>query len=144
MNISELREQHEEIGQIAAQLRQAIADPEKSQAVSALRWQLARKLMAHLALEDRILYPAMQRLPDERVRLTAARIQAEIGSLAESFAHYMSAWSDERISREWRSFCTETLHILNALTQRIDREDNILYPLASAEQQPGTPVARAG
>ena len=45
MNMDELGTQHEEIALIAAQLRQAIADPDLPQAVSALRWQLARKLM---------------------------------------------------------------------------------------------------
>ena len=98
--------------------------------MSALRWQLARKLMAHLALEDRILYPALQRQGDDRIRATAARIQAEIGALADSFARYMAAWTDERITRDWRGFCADSGRVLDALSRRIDREERILYPLA--------------
>ena len=131
MDTGELRQQHAEIGTIAAQLRQAIADPGRPQSVSALRWQLARKLMAHLALEDRILYPAMQRSTDETIRTTAARIQSEIGTLADRFTRYMADWSDERIALQWRAFCLETGQILDALARRIDREDNLLYPIAA-------------
>jgi hemerythrin-like domain-containing protein len=101
--------------------------------------------MAHLALEDRILYPALQRQGDDRVRTTAARIQAEIGALAESFARYMAGWTDERITRDWRGFCTDSDRILDALARRIDREDRILYPLArSADGTATTWTARAG
>ncbi|QJR00774.1 hemerythrin domain-containing protein [Sphingobium yanoikuyae] len=145
MNMDELGTQHEEIALIAAHLRQAIADPDQPQAVSALRWQLARKLMAHLALEDRILYPALQRQGDDRVRTTAARIQAEIGALAESFARYMAAWTDERITRDWRGFCADSGRILDALARRIDREERVLYPLArSIDDQATGQIARAG
>lgn len=139
-----LRQQHESIGTIAGKLGQATSDNRKPQAVAALRWQLARELMAHLALEDRILYPALQRTADANVRTTAARIQAEIGALAESFARYMSAWSDDKISREWPAFCADTAQILRALSDRINREDDILYPLAQAAETAVPPVARAG
>lgn len=135
MDIAALREQHDDIGLIVAQLRRAIADPDQPQAVSAARWQLARKVMAHLALEDGILYPALQRVPDERVRTNAARLQIEIGTLAESFARYMSSWSDERITREWPIFRAETKQVLDALSHRIDRENSLLYPLAAAIPQ---------
>lgn len=144
MDIDELRLQHEDIALTAGKLAMAVTNADVPQGVGALRWQLARKLMAHLALEDRILYPSMLRLPDEQARAACARLHAETGTLAEQFTRYMALWSDDRIAREWRPFYDETRRILAALSDRIDREERTLYPLAeSATDQPGR-VARTG
>ena len=59
MDMMALRGQHEQISLTARQLAQATSDTATPQSVAALRWSLARQLIAHLALEDRILYPAM-------------------------------------------------------------------------------------
>lgn len=144
MDIAELRRQHEEIGLTARNLAQATADDSLSQGVGAIRWQLARLLLAHLALEDRILYPALQRATDSRTRTTAASLHDETGALAERFSRYMAEWSDDRVAREWAAFCAETRDILTLLGDRIDRENRILYPLAQAMQRGASPVARTG
>ena len=49
------------------------------------------------------------------VSIPCNSIQAEIGALAESFARYMAAWTDERITRDWRGFCADSDRILDAL-----------------------------
>ena len=144
MDLTELRRQHEEISLTAKQLMQATANPAHPGQVGAIRWQLARQLIAHLALEDRILYPALQRSPHADVRDTAARLQNETGALADAFSTYMAAWSDDRVARDWGGFCAETRRILTALTDRIDRENRRLYPLADAARASASPVRRAG
>ena len=144
MDLTELRRQHDEISLTAKQLTQATDNPSHPGHVGAIRWQLARQLMAHLALEDRILYPALQKSPHGDVRDTAARLQSETGALADAFSAYMAAWSDDRVVRDWSGFCAETRHILTALTDRIDRENRRLYPVADAARTGTTPVRRAG
>lgn len=132
---------------IADLLAKAVAQSSFPPGVGSLRWQLARQLMRHLALEDRILYPALQRSGDAQVRNVAAALQSETGSLAEVFARYMAAWSDDRVARQWSGFCVETQQILKVLSERIAREDRTLYPLAEAVDRtspPATPAARAG
>lgn len=143
MDVSELRRQHRELGDTARKLAQAISMPDRPDGVSAVRWQLARQLMTHLALEDRILYPTMQRSDDSGIRDTADRLHRETGALAATFSTYMTEWSDARISREWRGFCIETGTILRALGERIEREDRTLYPLAETLPRT-TPSARTG
>lgn len=135
MDVGELRKQHRQLGEIAAQLSRVVADDRALQSVGALRWQLARQLMAHLALEDRIFYPAVQRLPDEPARAMARRLQTETGRFAEIFAAYMTRWNDDRISREWAGFCSETREMLSAFGSRIDKEERLLFPLL--EGRPG-------
>ena len=143
MDLTALRGQHEQISLSARQLAQATSDTATPQSVAALRWSLARQLIAHLALEDRILYPAMQRAPDVAVRKTAAQLQSETGALADRFTRYMADWSDDRIAGEWSVFCAETRLILAALAERVDRENRTLYPLADEQRRPMPPVARA-
>lgn len=144
MDIGELRRQHQELGEIATQLSRAVANNAVPQSVGALRWQLARLLMGHLALEDRIFYPAVQRMADEHVRATAQRLQTEIAPLAGAFSAYMADWNEDRIHREWAGFCAETRDILDSLGSRIDKEERILYPLVNDSRKAVSPISRAG
>ncbi|GBH29507.1 hemerythrin domain-containing protein [Sphingobium xenophagum] len=144
MDMTELRRQHDEISHTAHRLALATADHANPRSVGAIRWQLARQLMGHLALEDRILYPALQRADDAHTRTTAAALQAETGALAESFSSYMTAWSDDRVAREWADFCIATQAVIRALTERVDRENRTLYPLADRIDNSAPPIARAG
>lgn len=140
--MSELRRQHEEIGLTANLLARAISDDRQPQGVARLRWQLARQLMAHLALEDRILYPALMRSVDTVARERTATLMKETGALADRFAVYMASWSDDLIAGQWSDFCAETRLILNALNERIERENRLLYPLADTGAEGDRPIAR--
>ncbi|MDQ8756119.1 hemerythrin domain-containing protein [Sphingosinicella sp. LHD-64] len=132
MNVEDLRAQHEGIMRIAAELRTAVERGDKLQPVAALRWRLARELITHLAIEDRLFYPALMRSADAEAVRVAARLRDETGSFAADFTAYMARWNDLRVAREWEAFRTETKTILDALADRITREDQALYPLAEA------------
>jgi iron-sulfur cluster repair protein YtfE (RIC family) len=132
MNIEELRGQHGQIMQLAAELHRAVDQGDGVRPVAALRWRLARELIAHLAMEDRLLYPSMIRSRDAKVAGTATHLKAEMGGLASEFTAYMAAWSDLRVAREWEAFRSETRVVLDRLADRIRREDETLYPLADA------------
>ena len=136
MGIDELRRQHQELTRLARQLLEAVEDCATQQGIGTVRWQLARQLMAHLALEDRIFYPAMQRLPDERARMTARRLEGEMGMLAQNFSAYMQRWDDDHIARHWAEFCHETRELLGLLKKRIEQEEQLLYPLAETSARP--------
>lgn len=143
MDLTELCTQHEELHLVAGQLSRAVADKHAPQSVGALRWQFARLLMAHLALEDRIFYPGVQRMADEQLRTTAQRLQVEMGPLADDFSAYMKRWSDDRVTREWADFCRETREILSMLITRIDREERTLLPLLNRNLGTAATVRRA-
>ena len=144
MNVDELRRQHQELSLIAHQLLQAVEDSEVQQSVGVIRWQLARQLMSHLALEDRLFYPAMQRLADDQARSTAQQLQADMGMLAQNFSTYMQRWNDDQIARHWADFCTDTRVILSALKTRMEQEERLLYPLAEAARRHAMPMGRTG
>ena len=144
MDLTELCRQHEELHLLAGRLSRAVADDSAPQGIGALRWQFARLLMAHLALEDRIFYPGVQRMADEQLRTAAQHLQIEMGPLAEAFAAYMTRWSDHRIADEWADFCQETRDIVKSLTNRIDREERTLIPLLNKNLDSPVSVRRAG
>ena len=140
MDVTELKRQHDEISLVAKQLNEAVGDENAPHHVARLRWQLARLLITHLALEDRLLYPAAMRSSHDEARKTAMTMQQEMGDLAARFSSYMTAWSDDRILREWPAFCAQTRALLATLGDRIESENRILYPLvvraaASAPQR---------
>lgn len=129
MNLGELQQQHDAIEALAVRFQQAIADDSSPQRLGTLRWQFARELMSHLAVEDRIFYPSMQRQAHEGLRSTAARLQIEMAPLAERFSAYLAHWSDERITDDWPSFCRESRDMLNAILSRMEKEERLLMPL---------------
>ena len=140
MQIDELARQHHELSQMAAELLIAINAPEP-RPVAALRWRLARALLAHLALEDSYLYPALMGSQEPSVAGVAASFREEMGQLAPMFRKYLAEWADLRIANEWPVFATETRTIISALRQRILYEDNTLYPVARAALQSISGVA---
>lgn len=144
MDLNLLRKQHDQIGILAAELLAAVSGDEPKP-VAAIRWRLARDLMAHLALEDRWFYPEMIRSGEARAATTAARFQQEMGDLAAQFTAYLSIWTDPRLTEDWDGFRAATRTVLSALAARIDRENKELYPLAPAkwEQTPEKPAHRS-
>lgn len=140
MNVGELRAQHERIMRLAAELRRAVDRSEERQPVAALRWGLARELIAHLAVEDRLLYPAILKSSDAAAVSLAARFKSELGGLSDAFTAYMTQWTDSRIAREWEDFCHETRTILDLLARRVARETESLYPLLEDVAEQGLPA----
>jgi iron-sulfur cluster repair protein YtfE (RIC family) len=125
-----LSAEHDELATLAAELvaRVASADP-APEAIAPLRWQLTRKLLAHLAKEDTLLYPRLIAGSDRRAAMMAARFADEMGDLAQSYREYVANWSSDRIVAEWAGFGNETRRVMQALTQRIGREETMLYAL---------------
>lgn len=92
--------------------------------------ELFGKFGIHLSIEDATLYPRMLAHADGRVRETAERFQREMGGLKARFDDYRGRWPGPfAISRDPEAFVAETRTILDALTQRISREDAGLYDL---------------
>ncbi|MFZ2997013.1 hemerythrin domain-containing protein [Sphingobium sp.] len=126
----QLTDEHNELGAIALQLRgfvtRQVADIE---AVTRERWRLGYRLAIHLAREDRHVYPELKRHTDAQIAAMATTYEAEMGNLDQQYRDYMARWNSDGIIAKWDSFCDETLAILEALENRIAREEKNLYPL---------------
>jgi hypothetical protein len=136
VDIDAIRLQHESISELAAALAAEVSKPSYSP-VAAIRWKLARELIAHLAVEDRWLYPTLIASPDHEAAETAKQFKDEMGGLSDVFTAYMRKWSDQQIASEWSTYCAETKSFLASLKDRVARENRELYPLITAARGAG-------
>lgn len=124
------RDQHTELARLMAELRAASEAAAPLAEAQPLLDAFAGKLRAHLAHEDRVLYPRLIAHDHEQVRLTARIYQAEMGRLGEAFERFFGRWSSAASREEDPSgFRREQAELLARLDLRIRREDRGLYAL---------------
>ena len=79
-----------------------------------------------------MLYPRLLNSADRYVALTARMFSAEMGGLAKAYTAYAAKWGADAIQEDWAGYCEDTRGIIDALIERITREDRELYPLLEA------------
>jgi hemerythrin-like domain-containing protein len=127
------RQQHEELlglaNDLAGELDRNKLTSDASVARSALS-KLAGKLVLHLGAEDKYLYPDLMASNDTDTRNTAQKFVDEMGGIAEAFIAYKDKWTTAAaIQSNVDGFIDETKAIYGALAERIDKENNVLYPM---------------
>lgn len=133
---SALRRQHDAASALASRLQDEIerhrADRD-THGISVMLAKLLGLLSIHLAQEDRSLYPAMMASGDERAAAVARRFAEEMGGLAGRLKTFAAHWSSPAaIASNYDDFRQEAGTVLAALGERIERENECLYPLADA------------
>ena len=88
-------------------------------------------LRVHFAYEDSILYPAMVGSGDGEAAALAHHFDEEMGALAEGFEEFARRWSGPTvIAGMFELFREEATALFAGLGARIERENDLLYPLA--------------
>ena len=130
--IQHLREEHDQLARIVGRLAECVdrPAPPPSAELFALRRELNATLIGHLKSEDWTLYPELLASSDPATVTIARQFIAEMGGLAAVFLDYADAWSAGAIEADWRGYCRATKAIIEALTERMIRENEELYPLA--------------
>jgi len=141
LDIESLRQEHAALQALRAELLALVVDaPSPHADLAGLRWRFSRVLLAHLAREDRHLYPRMKADPERETAALAIAYEQEMGGLAACWQAYMTDWPGTRIAREWPAFRARTVEILDLLALRIEREERDLYPrLAAPRPRPFSP-----
>lgn len=130
-DLAKLREEHAEIVKIVRRLADFVELPSSPPQVElfALRRELSSALIAHLKAEDWVLYPRLINSGDDEIATIASDFSNEMGGLAAAYLAYSDKWNTVAIAADWAGYCTETGVIIDALTNRIQRENRELYPL---------------
>ena len=133
-DLVKLRAEHATLVEIATRLSAIIAEPQLPAAAElfAVRGQLNSVLIAHLKAEDWVLYPRLFASADAAVEQTARAFSDEMGDLADAYMAHTQKWTAPSIAADWSGYCKETAAILDALSNRIVRENRELYPLLEA------------
>ncbi|KQM59942.1 MULTISPECIES: hemerythrin domain-containing protein [unclassified Sphingomonas] len=120
--------EHVELGAVIGDLlHHAARRPPPIADIAQLRWRMSRLLLAHLAKEDRLLHPMLQRSGDPAVAALSRRFEAEMGGLSDGFKAYMQDWDAGRIEARPDAFEAASRALAAALADRIRREETQLY-----------------
>jgi hypothetical protein len=86
-------------------------------------------LIGHLKLEDWALYPRLIDSGDHEISAAGEAFKDEMGGLAPAFLAYCDKWTATTIAAQWESYCSDTRGLLDALNDRLARENRELLPL---------------
>lgn len=123
-----LVKEHAELAAVIGDLlHHAASRPPPIADLAQLRWRLSRLLLAHLAKEDRLLHPMLQRGDDPVAAALSRRFEEEMGGLSDGFKAYMQDWDAPRIAERPDAFEAATRGLAAALADRIHCEETQLY-----------------
>lgn len=132
--IESLRQQHDAAEQMAASIMSRVSsyrDEYDAIPIARLIGKLNVLLRVHFAFEDTILYPLMMRSGNGEAAALAYLFSSETGSLAPEFEDFVRRWSGpSAIDSMFDVFRDEATQLFGALGARIERENDLLYPLA--------------
>jgi hypothetical protein len=129
--VQKLREDHASLTRLFRRLGETIRQPAPPPQTELfeLRRGLVSTLLAHLKLEDWALYPRLIESGDAEISSVGAMFKDEMGGLAPAFLAYAEKWTASSITADWGGYCKETSAILEALMNRLVRENRELLPL---------------
>ncbi|HCL87452.1 MAG TPA: hemerythrin [Comamonadaceae bacterium] len=97
---------------------------------------MSSTIRLHLAVEDRLLYPALQAGGDADLARLGARFQHEMGEIAGSYAAFARRWNTaERVASDPEGFRAEANVALRRVYERMRREDHDFYPRIEQAQE---------
>lgn len=129
--LRKLREDHAKLARLFRSLGEVIDRPAAPPQVELfdLRREMLSTLLAHLKLEDWALYPRLIESDDEQAAAAGQAFKDEMGGLAPAFLAYSDKWGAHTIDADWDGYCRDTHAILDALMNRLTRENRELLPL---------------
>ena len=129
--LTRLREDHAKLARLFGTLGHVIErrEPPPQLELFDLRRDLMGTLIAHLKLEDWALYPRLIESGDAQMFETGTAFKDEMGGLAPAFIAYCDKWNAPAIAADWAGYCSDTRAILDALLNRLTRENRELLPL---------------
>ncbi len=136
-SLAQLRQEHAELVRIVGELA-AMIDcdaPPPSVELFNVRRKLSSVLIAHLKGEDWVLYPPLLSSADPAVAATAKQFVDEMGGLAQAYSVFYERWDALSIESNWNGYREAADAIIEALNNRIIRENRDLYPLLEKVQR---------
>lgn len=129
--LMKIREDHAKLARLFRRLGEEIerSSPPPQVVLFELRGEMLSTLLAHLKLEDWALYPRLIESDDQQTATTGQAFKDEMGGLAPAFLAYSEKWHAGTIEADWNGYCRDTRAILDALMNRLTRENRELLPL---------------
>ena len=143
MNIDKLKHQHRDILRGIAALRSLAHAGVEANAAAIAQGIVAMSgtIKLHLAVEDQVLYPALQRGGNEGLARMGRQYQGEMASIASDYERFARRWNTANsVRRDAQGFRADANAALRRVHERMQREDHDFYPRIEAED--GEPLQR--
>jgi hypothetical protein len=132
-SLAGFRSSHVELRCIIGELQSllsadALAVPSNAKTAYGLLCKLSDLVSAHLAAEDKGLYPSLLTHEDFKVKSLAWGFISGERPLRRVFCEYRQRWLKECDFSFSDAFLAESRKICTLLQERIDREEHLLFP----------------
>ena len=133
MNIDKFKNDHTTVLATVAELRNLVESGVAQNAIA-----IATKIVAmsgaikgHLAAEDQYLYPTLSKSADPAVSRAGTKFQADMSGIAAAYGDFAGKWNlGAKVAADPSGFKNHANSIFKTLHQRIQQENQDLYPLA--------------
>ncbi|MFS2002643.1 hemerythrin domain-containing protein [Duganella sp. CT11-25] len=135
MNIDKFKHQHIDILSAITDLRKLVQSGIANHAADIAQRIVAMSgiIKLHLAVEDRVLYPALEASGNSQLAGMGQKYRQEMDSIAGSYLNFAAKWNTPRqLAEEPEAFREEANQVLKALYDRMKREDREFYPAIEA------------
>ncbi len=133
MNTLNLKRQHTEVMALADNILSCIKNNTVAQNLNDIAKSIniiTGKLNIHLLNEDKYLYPFLLNSPESSLNSFGKKYSDEMIQVAKAYEDYKSKYNTAiKIQQDIKKFCEDTKHIFEAISSRIEREEDELYPL---------------
>lgn len=133
MDITNLKRQHREVIDLADYILDNVknntVDKNIDQVVKSINI-ISGKLKIHLLNEDKHLYPYLLNSSDAALNMFGKKYSEEMKEVSKGYEDYKSIYNtSSKIKQNIGEFKEDTKRIFGALSNRVEREENELYPL---------------
>ncbi|MDS1141150.1 hemerythrin domain-containing protein [Pusillimonas sp. SM2304] len=131
MDIDRFKHQHVEILQGIASLRKLAHAGIQENAHNIARQivALSNIVKLHLAIEDRILYPALQQASNSRLAQMGQAYQDDMKGIANAYIAFSRRWSSAAaVAGQAEQFRIEANSVLKVVHARMQKENTEFYP----------------
>jgi len=131
MNIEKFKQQHVEILESIAALRALVQSGISTHAneISQRIVAMSSVVKLHLAVEDRILYPALEASSSAALSNMSVAYRLEMSGIKETYTAFAARWNNPQLVEEHpEAFRDEANSVLKLLYTRMKKEDAEFYP----------------
>ena len=131
MNIDKFKHQHTDILRGIATLRALAHAGVEGNATAIAQGIVAMSgtIKLHLAVEDQVLYPALQRGDNAELARLGRQYQSEMESIASAYDAFARRWNTaDNVRRGAQDFRDQANVVLRKVYERMQREDHDFYP----------------
>ncbi|MCC6073253.1 hemerythrin domain-containing protein [Massilia sp. GCM10020059] len=135
MNIDKFKHQHVDILASVGALRALVKDgiAENADRICKQIISMSALIKLHLAVENSVLYPALQSTNNAAVAHMGKQFQNEMESISAAYLNFARRWnSAASLSRDPETFRSDANTVLKVLHARMQQENTVFYPAIEA------------